>query len=859
MPDQPATPSTDAPEGPLRPGEIRFVDACIPPLAAGDYRASIRQVVCDAARPGIALHAKPYETTLRFVVDAPRFKLQPTDLHSVYPPAGDEGQFGGTVPHVVFTRRTLPWERGLAEAPTAGHGAAPGSPGQTALAPPPWMALLVLSDVELQAEQLPDGTPAFKPLPVLLASEVQTPVDSLLQPLSALTRPPALGQARWDEAQRRRYAASSCQVLDLTLARFRAIAPRLADLPYLAHARQVCTDEKEVFGINDQGWFSVLLANRFVRDGGRYHAVLVSLEGHEELLSEDDAGQGPSATAQPPGLPPTADRQVLVQRLLWLLRQVERMKRQAPRLRLVVLGRWSFTCHGEGGNFKSRMAALNRRREAGSAADAAPEWWLRMPASAPDADTSNKEHAIVEAALAQGYTPFGHAMRHGERTVSWYRGPLVPLINRQPQGVQQAVRCADELLTCDPRTGMMEVTYAAAWQLGRLLALQNHAFAQALGRARWRLREDEQRQLDAAPDLAAASATRRQLSTEDELVAYLHGPGGATLIQAMAPDWVTSAAHPSTGDASAACARPEAEEELPGLGDAAGWLARLALLYGVPLHYLVPCEDLLPPESLRFFYLDPFWVQYLLRGACSIGDTGIGRGFIDAAMNGLLAPAPSSGSIASAAVDVREGLRRTREGLGAEPRPGMLHWPLSGFLMRSSVVAGWKGLEIAGCGSAERQDPSHPQASKPLQALRIEQLCEDVMLGLFNGSLKSLVIRQPKEGLHFGLQLEPGSGTAFKQLRRPAALAAGAGDGAPSQAATADAPQLVLSDAFLQSAPHKGDASVMRLAALAGAMQARLNPAPPAAQAALLGAGEFAVQMIEAAGAFTFLVPEGPA
>ena len=49
------------------------------------------------------------------------------------------------------------------------------------------------------------------------------------------------------------------------------------------------------------------------------------------------------------------------------------------------------------------------------------------------------------------------------------------------------------------------------------------------------------------------------------------------------------------------------------------WLGRLRLLKGVPFNYLVPDERMLPPESIRFFYLDINWIDSLLDGAFSIG------------------------------------------------------------------------------------------------------------------------------------------------------------------------------------------------------------------------------------------------
>ena len=49
------------------------------------------------------------------------------------------------------------------------------------------------------------------------------------------------------------------------------------------------------------------------------------------------------------------------------------------------------------------------------------------------------------------------------------------------------------------------------------------------------------------------------------------------------------------------------------------WLARLRLLEGVPFAYLVADSELLPPESIRFFYLVRNWSDALVEGALSVG------------------------------------------------------------------------------------------------------------------------------------------------------------------------------------------------------------------------------------------------
>ena len=49
------------------------------------------------------------------------------------------------------------------------------------------------------------------------------------------------------------------------------------------------------------------------------------------------------------------------------------------------------------------------------------------------------------------------------------------------------------------------------------------------------------------------------------------------------------------------------------------WLTRLRLLNGVPFAYLIPHEQFLPIESIRFFYVDRNWTDAAVDGALSVG------------------------------------------------------------------------------------------------------------------------------------------------------------------------------------------------------------------------------------------------
>jgi hypothetical protein len=286
------------------------------------------------------------------------------------------------------------------------------------------------------------------------------------------------------------------------------------------------------------------------------------------------------------------------------------------------------------------------------------------------------------------------------------------------------------------------------------------------------------------------------------------------------------------------------------------WLGRLVLLYGVPFNYLIPAEDMLPEESIRFFFLDPIWIQYLVQGACSVGNTGYGDTIIDQAMNTLVQPKPAEnqlpGPANKAAAGVRDRLRQQYEAVEAPAKGEDLAWPLTGFLLRSTVVEGWRGLEIMAykkLSEADKKtwdtaDLNEEQKEKlqqdglaPLKPLRIEQLSQDVMLGLFNGLIGQLVIRQPQEGLHFGLTPENESYTkTLRDLKTGQIL----------QGSTISLSQ----NNLMRDQKNKG---VINIAALAAKMKDQLaNSGQLTDGDGRFTSAEYAVQMIEAPGEFTF-------
>lgn len=176
------------------------------------------------------------------------------------------------------------------------------------------------------------------------------------------------------------------------------------------------------------------------------------------------------------------------------------------------------------------------------------------------------------------------------------------------------------------------------------------------------------------------------------------------------------------------------------------FIARLNLLYGVPFNYLVPDSNILPPESLKFFTIDPQWINALLGGALSVGRIESKQVLLNKAKSGIF-----SASIINEMRRLRQQSHSSSSS-DTETNPGVnTQLPdatnsFSGFLLRSRILEGWKGTEIRAYSSENNQ------GNKELLFIRSERLAPDILFGLVDGQLKQLEITQPKECLHFAVE-----------------------------------------------------------------------------------------------------------
>ena len=496
---------------------ITFLPNHQPAVLAGDYTVKVEQTLTTAVKNAIAAD-NVFECTRSFSVAGPRFTLDPGNIYTCFPPPGSLGDHSNVLPHITFYRSTLPWER-LACSSDASAG---------------WLALLVFSETEMQQV------------------EISTVTKSAL--LDGSNDIAALN-ANYGELERWENGSDLITVIEVPSALLEII-PAYSDLELAAHVRDP----------DDADALAIVVANRLPASGETSTALLVSMEG---LYQKSDDGTFTFA-------PAFSD---------------------VGSVYLVSLNSWQFSCLNSSQDFGSLLKSLDTGGANGAAV-------LRMP----DAPSSNDSATEANAYVQRGYVPLNMYWREGATLVSWLHGPLIPgerelydagtdttqtmqeawnaLAEQHAQdgtmaytlarayGFDLPAIAADSLVRYQQDTAMLDVSYAAAWQLGRLLALRDKAFSTGL--YNWK------RTVFRALKNAGFS----------KLYDYLPIYGG------MAP--------PDT------YALPEYQKS---------WLLSLSLLDGVPFNYLVPHESMLPTESIRFFKMDPLWIISLLDGAFSMGRT----------------------------------------------------------------------------------------------------------------------------------------------------------------------------------------------------------------------------------------------
>ena len=227
------------------------------------------------------------------------------------------------------------------------------------------------------------------------------------------------------------------------------------------------------------------------------------------------------------------------------------------------------------------------------------------------------------------------------------------------------------------------------------------------------------------------------------------------------------------------------------------WLTRLRLLEGVPFSYIVSSEEMLPNESIRFFHMDRNWLDALVDGALSTGildtrgpfasaDDELKKELYEKLMNELndreLIHNPLRASLtlhdkqkakdSSAFDSIEMKAREKRSGgiyMDEDKIAPDLDYSLAmeevvscfstfdysiggqqtGFLLRSTVVRDYPGLEISAYDApsliGNNREQAYSEANR-VETLRQVRLSDSIMLVIFNGLPTHLRIKEPVKG-----------------------------------------------------------------------------------------------------------------
>ncbi len=535
---------------------VTFVQFHKPALLPGQYRFAVTQTM--------PLGQEKFNApTLDLLVEGERFSLNPASVYHVFPPNGRMGHYTNVLPHIVLNRSTLPWER-LADDK---------DPDQT------WLALLLFDEGELAR------------------GDVSKPKNLSFEAFKKNTAyqcDGGLSDQQHDDIS----------VIQVNANLLKKIMPSAEDLKRLCHVRhfsdprstqksqgQTKQDQNNQEQTSNELERAVVMCNRLPKEGCNSILHLVSVEG---LF--DQAGLN-----------------------------IDLFEADKP-IQLVSLKSWHFSCPAQ---FKVTDESLQAFKGPQSADDVSLRAALKQlyatghiyptkkafiqainsqletplkPAIADDCcDLSHYRHSFedqlkainsrvigldgtdespahIKPFLDTGYLPLPHQLRWGQHTYSWYRGPLAASFDpaRFVSGVQGAEeelpKYADSLLRYYQNSGMLDVSYAAAYEIGRTLALADPLFSQTL----YQYKHAYNMQL--IKNLQQVQLDRIHISSQT------------------------------------------AEGSKSGLKEKiTKWFEDLALLRTVPFNYLIADEKLLPNESLRFFQLDQHWIECLIFGAFSIG------------------------------------------------------------------------------------------------------------------------------------------------------------------------------------------------------------------------------------------------
>ncbi|RGP60890.1 hypothetical protein FSPOR_10391 [Fusarium sporotrichioides] len=714
-PKEPPDPQDEDKTPPLESGQAQLHSYWAPGLEAGrKYEVSISQDI--KAREG--------EKTLRlpskqeFSVDAPRFVLPEGSVYSTYPPQGypDDRRI---LPHIVLTDPHLPWER---------IGSPSADKETDKRNKVPWLALFTFTHDELLLQPGALGATQFKQGPtqsIKMKVGDLVKIDNVATPIE--NNPDAVVKDSVGEFifVKPDLIKSFFSTFDKDNKRQVPNMPDVDQYKYLSHVKKINTKGMAIAGHEDFGIFSVVISNRC---GPLNNATAANVSVHLVSIEGIEGMSWPGTGKDYVGL--------------------------------CSLHSWTYTVLPPG--------QLNVREAFEHLGD---ELDVLRPSESvfkPLMTSSEKVTARLGTRIKDGYSLVKYRVQTGEQTVALYRGPFTPTRVATNDQFDQCSNSGQDFQILDKQVGLMDISYSVAWQIGRTLALGDRAFVASLSRLRSVIRKRAMKDSKIKAVIKTAPSDNGYRSKKDVLCSLQDTIGRLQQIQNPTPPDSDGDGDGdnefSPGGAKKRWYRPQlSKKQYPKLGFASklvqdeylekaieavkelsmgkdkkmydetndpvstdwmvvlSWVVDRMFLDRVPAHYLISDPSHLPPEALRFFYIDPNWVDAMVDGALSLANH-MGQDMDRAAIKW----------------GINRFLKHTPEQQTHRPQV-----PTYGFYLRSDLVTMYPDLRVTTKGDDTGRAP----------LLRHEIVTDGVMLGLLDcipgTDLKKLIFTQPPHQQRF--------------------------------------------------------------------------------------------------------------
>ncbi|KAI8195455.1 hypothetical protein K4K52_012355 [Colletotrichum sp. SAR 10_76] len=763
----------------LKPGQEQIFSYWVPGLKAGrQHHIRVTQTI-DGHKP----EDKPLqlESTKAFFVEAPQFSLPGDAIHSVYPPQGyrDDARI---LPHVVLTDPHLPWER-TGSAKTDSDDEKVGGRPRTKV---PWLILCSFTQEELA---LPAGdlngtnsifagtsTALVKPVQQSNTMTLSMNIADLLAtsktrtPITKNTVSGSVEKTRGDFIflKKEMFLNLFCNFDDNGT---RQNPPVINTVPYglLAHVRHVNASGMALAGVEDSVVFSLVIGNRAgplnITTPATVSVHLLSIEGVEAMSLPFASTTEYVAmcslhswnyTVNPPGMVNVYEAFTSLGKTLSVLRPPEQVvkpllpaeendpnkTRSKEQLRVGARMNDGYSIVKHRLQTGEDTVAFFRGPFTPTVVDQTAPIWDRCSNSGQDLQILDPILGIMDITYSSAWQ-LGRVLALGDEGFVTALGRLRTAIHKPAMKEAKiaairainptAYRGKQDLLSDLPSLvqGLADIQNLSKKPLHITSSSPNPDGDGDGGGDEGGSNADTDSQTVDATQFEAGGIKkrwyRRRLSRREIPDLSFSSPRIQSRYPGAAEKFAEKLSASTDGSVYDETNVPVSTDWMVVMT----WLLGKMFLDGVPAHYLITDPSHLPEESLRFFYIDPNWVEALLDGALSLGNhrgRDEDRVAIKKAFNGHITSTPEH----------------------TDFTPQI---PTYGFFLRSDLVSMYPDLRVTTLPPPEDLPPGYKDRA-PL--LRHTIIADGVMFGLLDRAPSSeifngLVFSQPPHQQRFAV------------------------------------------------------------------------------------------------------------